>query len=195
MGDEYQLQRMQAERLPSVVELARASSIVERGIADAERLYNRRRLPPITKDIYYLAGLAWLTGQSVPQSDAEAAAAFQKAAEMGHSDAQYLLGALLCRSKSVPLDHKQASVWFAKAAEAGHSDAQLLNGALYAAGLGVERDPEAAYFWMTLGRSRGANLSTDLQDTYISVSNELGSAKKQQIEQKVERWSAIEALG
>jgi TPR repeat protein len=71
-------------------------------------------------------GVAYSTGQGVPNDDAEAYKWFRKAAEQGHVDAQHALGWIYAwpSRSGVPMDDVEALKWFGKAAEQGHVRAQ-----------------------------------------------------------------------
>jgi len=69
-------------------------------------------------------GLAYLKGEGVPQSDAEAAKWLQKAADQEETDAQERLGYLYENGWGVPLDYERAAKWYLSAAAAGHEEAK-----------------------------------------------------------------------
>jgi hypothetical protein len=89
----------------AAVRIADTRARAERGNADAQ----------------FALGLMYVSGNVVPNDDAQAAGWFRKAAEQGHAPAQWALGILLDEGGiGVPQDFVQAVEWFRKAAEQGY---------------------------------------------------------------------------
>lgn len=76
-----------------------------------------------------------------------AAAAFRRAADLGHADAAFRLATLHEDGRGVEADMEQAMTWYHRAAEAGSERAQFNLGHHYASGRSVERDIGAAARW------------------------------------------------
>ena len=77
----------------------------------------------------YNLGACYYDGHGVPQSYAEAAEWFRKAAEQGYAEAQHDLGACYYNGHGVPQSYSEAIKWFRKAARQGYAVAQqVLNG-------------------------------------------------------------------
>lgn len=95
-------------------------------------------------------GVMYAEGKGVPQSDAEAAKWFLRAAEQGDALAQYDLGASFAEGIGVKKDAELAAKWFRRAAMQGMAIAQLNLGLLYASGNGVPKDPVEAMMWIDL---------------------------------------------
>jgi len=91
----------------------------------------------------------------VPQSYAEAAQWYRRAAERGQAQAQNNLAVLYEKGQGVPQDLKVAANWYRSAADQGHAQAQNNLGVLYGNGRGVTQDMKEAYIWFTLAASRG----------------------------------------
>ncbi len=64
----------------------------------------------------FFLGFMYVTGQGVPQDDAEAVRWWRKAAEQGHAKAQHNLGFMYDRGRGVSQDYVQAHLWYGLAA-------------------------------------------------------------------------------
>ena len=72
----------------------------------------------------YELGVAFYTGEGVPEDEAEAVNMFRNAAEVGHSGAAYLLGDCLLDGIGAERDRAEALEWLIIAAELGHRGAR-----------------------------------------------------------------------
>lgn len=99
-------------------------------------------------------GLAYATGQGVPQNYAEAAVWFQKAAEQGDAMVQYQVGIFYEKGRGVAQDFSQAAEWFRRAAEQGLPNAACKLAVLLEQGLGVAQDHAAAFKYYKVGAGR-----------------------------------------
>lgn len=100
---------------------------------------------------FWLGGL-YLTGQGVPQDDAQGWAWREKAAAQGHVRAQFGMGARYFDGDGVPQDYEQARSWWEKAAAQGDAGAQSALGDMFYDGKGVRQDyAQARYWWEKAG--------------------------------------------
>jgi len=97
-------------------------------------------------------GVAYSTGEGVPQDYKEAAKWYRLAAEQGNANAQALLGSCYSLGQGVPQDSKEAVKWYRLSAEQGLAQAQALLGVVYSAGEGVPQDYTEAVKWYSKGR-------------------------------------------
>ena len=109
----------------------------------------------IVQEAESMLGECYHHGEGVEQDLAESAEWFQKAAELGHSDAQCHLGNLYHHGEGVDRDDVEAAKWFRKAAGQGASDAQCYLGELYYDGEGVEQDFAEAAKWYQKATEQG----------------------------------------
>ena len=72
---------------------------------------------------------------------------YQKAADLGHPDAQYSLGYCYYQGQGVVQDGNQAVHWFQKAAAQGHEEACYWLGQCYCDGVGVRKNRTHAVKW------------------------------------------------
>ena len=90
----------------------------------------------------------------------------EKAAELGHAEAQFQCGRMYDRGEGTPADKTKALRWYETAAEQGHVDAQFFCGVMYDAGDGTARDRDKArvYFQMAAeqGDKEAAQMLADL---------------------------------
>ena len=108
-------------------------------------------------------GYAYMNGNGVPQSYAEAVKHFRLAADKGHVDSQEELAALYEDGSGVPKDAVEAAKWYRLAADQGGRLAQRRLGRMYADGRSVPKDIPEAIKWLTLGTSvPGDPLAEDL---------------------------------
>jgi len=101
----------------------------------------------------YNLGLMYVQGKGVPQSFAEGAEWYRKAALQGDVEAQHALGSMYEQGVGVPLDRAQAAMWYLNAAEHGDAVCQFRLGLMYARGDGVRSNYVEAYRWFTLARA------------------------------------------
>ena len=69
-------------------------------------------------------GFMYVSGEGVPEDDAQALAWFHKAAEQGDARSQALLGGMYHQGQRVPKDDVQAYAWFSLAAAQGNATAK-----------------------------------------------------------------------
>ena len=73
---------------------------------------------------------------------------FEKAAELGHTDAQVKIGYFYHTGKGVKQNYQKAFEWFLAAAECGNANAMNNIGDAYYNGCGVRQDFEKAFEWL-----------------------------------------------
>ena len=71
-------------------------------------------------DAQFNVGVAYATGEGVPQDDAEAAQWYRLAAEQGDASAQLNLGVIYGTGRGVPQDDVSAHMWLNLAAGTGN---------------------------------------------------------------------------
>lgn len=72
---------------------------------------------------------------------------FEKAAQMGHEDAQYELALCYHFGRGIQKSFQKAAHWYNQAAMKGHANSQYNLGYLYEKGQGVSKDYANAVFW------------------------------------------------
>ena len=85
----------------------------------------------------------------------EAVDLFQKAADLGHSEAQLMLGMCYFNGDGIKRDYDEAVKWFRKAADQGNALAQYNLGVCYINGIGVNKDPAEAVKWYRKAAEQG----------------------------------------
>lgn len=102
-------------------------------------------------------GEAYLKGEGMPQSAANAAYWYEKAAQSGNPEAQNLMGYMYQSGYGVQENATKAVRWYELAASAGNSDAMVNLGVLHMVGSGVSKDPRRAaeYFQRAVERGNG----------------------------------------
>lgn len=118
-------------------------------------------------------GMLYVSGDGVPQDDAEAVRWFRLAAEQGDADAQHNLGFMYSTGRGVGQDNVEAVKWFRLAAEQGCADAQLALGLIYDEGRGVDQDDAEAVRWYRLAAEQGhagarASLEADAGEPFLA---------------------------
>lgn len=120
-------------------------SEVAKGAPEREKLANAAATDATA---LYMRGIALLEGDGVPQSDAQAAAVMQQAAEAGLTAAMYRLGKMQVGGEAGSGASPEAGVaWLKRAAERGHSDAMIQLGLMSSHGSTVAEDAAAAAAW------------------------------------------------
>ena len=89
------------------------------------------------------------------KNTAQATAWYQKAAQLGHSNAQVNLALLLLKGEGSNPNPQEAIGWLMKAANQGSPEGQASLGMLYALGQGVSTDLVRAQKWITLAAEQG----------------------------------------
>lgn len=79
----------------------------------------------------------------------------EKAASLGHADAQGLLGSMYLIGRGISKDVKLAIHWLQKAALLGHAEAQSLLGAIYLVGKDAPQDFVQAQQWLRQAAEQG----------------------------------------
>ncbi|MCM1212899.1 MAG: sel1 repeat family protein [Blautia sp.] len=130
-----------SETEPSAEETAENSENAENAAAESEA--NETESPEAEADDAYEAGRVSLYGLDGQKMDLEAAYAhFEKALELGKTEANFYLG-VLCDWEPYPKkDYGQAKAYYEAAGENPY--AQIALGFLYLNGMGIERDEEKA---------------------------------------------------
>ena len=125
--------------------------------AEAGALKQDEPLPPI---VQHKLGMAWesgtLSGESIKDSNREAAKWYNRAAGQGYALAMFKMGTLHEQGKGLPQSHAAASGWFGKAAEAGLVSAMRRLGIVMNDGMGqAEPNPESACIWWRMAADKG----------------------------------------
>jgi TPR repeat protein len=116
----------------------------------------------------YRLGALYAGGEGVPQSYADAAQWYQKAAEQSLPEALLALGELHEAGQGVPLDPKRAVEFYQRAAEKGLAKAQYTLGFAYETGRGMPRDHQAAAKWFLKAAEQGEPLAQfDMGQRYV----------------------------
>jgi TPR repeat protein len=84
-----------------------------------------------------------------------AAGWFEKAAELGHMQAQYNLGVAYYEGDRIGQDYIKAKEWLEKAALQGHARAQYGIGFMYYSGEGIDKDYKQAKYWFKKAIKQG----------------------------------------
>lgn len=100
-------------------------------------------------------GMAYLTGQGVPENHRQAAYWLEKAAEEGSASAADTLGYLYASGNGVAQNYSLALQWYQQAADAGVASAQYNLGLMYAHGLGTPVDQAKANDYFNQAAARG----------------------------------------
>ena len=90
-------------------------------------------------ETFYLDGY-----ENIPENKPRAIELFQRAADMGHDEAQGNLGVCYMTGNGVLQNAQQAVSWFEKAATQGHANSQKNLGMCYRDGDGVPADVSKA---------------------------------------------------
>ena len=105
--------------------------------------------------LYYHLGLNFYHGLGDKPDYPRAVAQFQRAADLGHAQAQGMLGQCYLKGRGVPRDLRKAADWLTRAALQEDKIAQFNLGTLYTAGEGVARDPAVAHRWYLKAAAQG----------------------------------------
>ena len=98
-------------------------------------------------DAAYELGLAYATGDGVPENHDLSAYWINHAADRGSPGAQFLVGASLYGGIGVERDAPRGLAFLRAAAAQGHPKAQFMLGQAYADGVGVPANPQWAAHW------------------------------------------------
>ena len=112
---------------------------------------------------------AYLTGEGVPQDNAEAVRWLRLAAEQRDAAAQYVMGILYDEGRGVPRDLREAVKWYELAAQQGLPDAQFNLALCYSKGEGLPKDAKRAAEWLLKAAKNGdAQAQSRLGLAYIT---------------------------
>ncbi len=103
----------------------------------------------------YRRGEECYTGRGALQDYAKAREWYEKAAALGHPEAEFRLGWLHDHGRGVPRDAATARAWYERAAAQGNSNAQYNLGVLYKKGRGVPRDAALSRAWWEQAAASG----------------------------------------
>ena len=106
-------------------------------------------------NLKYKLGTLYHNGIGFEKNAAKATIWYEKAALLGHSNAQVNLALLLLNADESNPDTQVAIGWLVKAANQGSPEGQASLGMLYALGQGVSTDLVRAQKWMTLAAEQG----------------------------------------
>lgn len=101
---------------------------------------------------YFDLAMLSYDGTGGAEENPEAYPLFEKAARLGHAEAQYFTGRLIVNSPK--LDNADAVVWFRKSANQGSAKGQYGLGYAYFFGEGVKADDERAADWFEKAASQ-----------------------------------------
>jgi tetratricopeptide (TPR) repeat protein len=107
----------------------------------------------------YRAGVARIEKASSAKDWIDAAATFQKAAELGNADAAENLGMIYFFGFGVRQDDAEAVKWYRNAAEQGQVNGQYHLGWMYQRGRGVPKNLGEAVKWYTKATEQGHNMA------------------------------------
>jgi len=120
---------------------------------------------PSSSEQDYNRGQQFYKGIDVPKDFKAAAEFFEKAAVVGHKNAQYNLGILYYTGKGVDKNLRKAFSWFQKAAQQGHTLAEFNLGYLYYSGAGVAKNDVLAYRLFSAAAAKGNTKAIKARDT------------------------------
>lgn len=104
-------------------------------------------------------GLLWYHGHGVRESDAQAAAWFQRAAAQGLAEGQFHLANMYAYGLAQPPEaedpQRAAARWYFEAARQGHAEAQYSLAVMFLTGSGVALSAEEARKWMGRAAAQG----------------------------------------
>ena len=106
-------------------------------------------------NLKFKLGTLYHNGIDLEKNVDQATVWYQKAAQLGHSNAQVNLALLLLKSEESDSTPQEAIGWLMKAANQGSPEGQASLGMLYALGQGVSTDLVRAQKWMTLAAEQG----------------------------------------
>jgi TPR repeat protein len=106
-------------------------------------------------NLKFKLGTLYHNGIDMEKNTAQATAWYQKAAQLGHSNAQVNLALLLLKGEGSDPNPQEAIGWLVKAANQGSPEGQASLGMLYALGQGVSTDLVRAQKWITLAAEQG----------------------------------------
>ena len=122
----------------------------------------------------YNLGNSYLKGIGVPQSDADALAWYQKAAEKKYTSAYLALGTLYSDGAAFQEDYATAFDWFMQAAAQGDASAQFTVANMFRKGVGVKQNlAQAAEWYKKSAEQKHQGAKAKLEEMYKA-----GEAKK-----------------
>lgn len=101
------------------------------------------------------AGMNYLLGRGVQQSDTRAFEYFSQGANADDAFAQNELAYMYAAGKGTSRDYARALFWYKKAAEHGLASAQFNLGLMYLKGLGTKPDRQQAQQWFQKSANHG----------------------------------------
>ena len=101
-------------------------------------------------------GIQYEAGDGVQQDYRKAFDYYQKAADLGNSDAMLSIGVLYANGTGVVKNLKEAAKWFKAAAELGNVYAQYYLGRMYRFGEGIDQDQKEAAKWFKAAAEQGS---------------------------------------
>ncbi|MEE3177828.1 MAG: tetratricopeptide repeat protein [Verrucomicrobiota bacterium] len=106
-------------------------------------------------NLKFKLGTLYHNGIDLEKNAEQATVWYQKAAQLGHPNAQVNLALLLLKDEQSDSTPQEAIGWLMKAANQGSPEGQASLGMLYALGQGVSTDLVRAQKWMTLAAEQG----------------------------------------
>jgi TPR repeat protein len=129
---------------PAETRAPERSSIPEQPNTEIAKADPKPTEDPVT---LYEQAVKYDRGTDVVQDLEKARDLYERAAALGHSDAQLNLGLMYSNGQGVTRNDRTAAQWIRKAAESGLTDAEYSLGLLYFEGRGVRRDPKESLVW------------------------------------------------
>ncbi len=100
-----------------------------------------------TMQAMFELGERYQQGTGIPKDSASAFGWYEKAANLGHLEAQKRLAQMYAHGDGVQLDQTQSTLWWHRAAEQNDPESQLELGQRYLSGNGTDRDRDDASHW------------------------------------------------
>src|ERR1044072_7868787 len=160
-GNDPRLQAISDEKLKEInAPYDVIITYLARGFEEPDACWTGRRTKPTPHNTLsavelYKSGLERYHAGDRPGSEQ----LFQRAAEMGHADAQYAYGYLRYLDGYFPLEagehFSNALRWWKRAAEQGHSEAQFMVGTFHLLGLGTPVNQTEGITWLKRAGAQG----------------------------------------
>ena len=123
--------------------------------ANAGLRHLRRAVKANYPDAYYLMGMIIADG-ALPGGSKEAVYYWERAATVGHLEAQYQLGITYYQgARGIPKSLATAEQWWKEAARRGHPGSQYAYGLMHLEGIGVRTNPGVGYALINIAAAQG----------------------------------------
>lgn len=179
MGNESDKLRPQRSNTAILIRSKAHSNIISRGRADASEILlrvtqetaNPKISPCDTNDPeqFFSLGMKYYEGTEAEKNYELAAYWFEKAAALGHADAEWCMSVVHFNGQGLAKDHQRSFEWCRKSAEHGNASAQFSLGWKFSVGMYVPQDFEQAAFWLRKSADQGhTNAQMCLANQYRS---------------------------